>query len=293
LTRLAEQKKLLANGINNYEQMLNMKNIVKSIVTVAILIVSANASSQSVGPPKPIYPMSAGSRTGAISVEQVMEAAIKFHIPNAIGETAQSKAEDRLVIQPFLGGPDLRKQSIQSLIDSNRLIVDFSIYSAMARSGRVFLLEKLLETQPEKTLITFTPKEVTNYQFGLIKFDVPNISPQALQSHVKTAKLQVRLEVISAFSAEATIATLRRSIKSRATVGYIQELHSGVKFDREYSIDTKGVNQVVLIAASPYRNGCKLIVKGNLAGQEIGPAEIDFSAIVEDLRLQLESIVRS
>jgi hypothetical protein len=270
-----------------------MKNLMKAVVLTATLTVSANASSQSVSPAKPIYPMSAGSSTGEISVEQVLETPIKFHIPNGIGETAQLKAEDRLVIQPFLDGPNLRKQSIQSLIEPNRLIVDFSIYSAMARSGRVFLLEKFLETQPEKTLVTFTPKEATNYQFGLIKFDAPKISTQGLHNHVKTAKLQVRFEIISEFPAEATIATLRRSIKSRPTVGYVQELHSGVKFDREYVIDTKGVNQVILIAASPYRNGCKLIVNAKLSGLEIGPSEIDFVQIVEDLKAQIESIVKS
>jgi hypothetical protein len=186
----------------------NMKNLMKAVVLTATLVASANAYSQSVSPAKPIYPMNAGSGTGEISVEQALETPIKFHLPNGIGETAQAKAEGRLVIQPFLGGPNLRKQSIQSLIEPNRLIVDFSIYSAMARSGRVFLLEKVLETQSGKTLVTFTPKEVTNYQFGLIKFDLPKISTQDLYNHVKTAKLQIRLEINSEFPAEATIATL-------------------------------------------------------------------------------------
>ena len=142
--------------------------------------------------------------------------------------------------------------------------------------------------------VTLQPQYKSQYQQGLIwKFPVPNFTGSALREYLKTFTLVYKFEVNSQYNSDAVMANFLRLAKVKRNSSASPDPVTGKIYSQIFQTQYKDKVANYTVQTYPYRSGSKAVIHMELPARETSANEIDFQNIINDLKVELESIANS
>ena len=246
--------------------------------------------------PELIVPLELSSRAEAAPAAptQVTVQPVIYLIPNDPAVLAPARATDRLLFRDIAGGVPSKRELILHDFSAETGSVERRTDNGTIGSGKRYAVRKVVTNLGEQTKVEFQPVSFTTYKQGLIlPWPVPEFSDESLVKYLSSAELFAKLEIDSPYNSESTYANFVRLLKVKSNTSGESDPVSGKIFKQTFVASLRDREVVLTVETFPYRNGSKAVIYARIPATQTEPNTVDFGALLQELRTQLEAVVNA
>ncbi len=174
------------------------------------------------------------------------------------------------------------------------LIVERYVTNGVAKSSVTYTGSQDLSETAESYIVTLKPLNKRLRQDGLVMpYPIPDFSEQDLIGHLRSSLFHYKMEIDSSYNSDSTHANFIRLLRTKSFGKGERDPVTGKIYKSKFILPYNGADVTFLLETYPYRDGSKAVMYLTIPATFTSPGVVDLGRIIEDLRKELEKIVKA